>query len=156
MINPGQRKAIHTLRRELGLSEEDYRGMLLDNWNASSSSGLTFAQADELIDALRALGKKGPRAGEGWKKYEDLAGRPGMATPAQLRKIEATWWGVSQAKPLDKKEALDRFLMNRFQVRGLLWLERKNVQKVIKALDEMVRWKREAEAKAAAEKARVA
>jgi hypothetical protein len=151
---------IKGLTRTLGLSDEEYRNLLWDNFQVRSSKALNFQKRELLITSLRnqvrALENRAPAAGEGWKKYEDLAGRPGMATPAQLRKIEAMWWGVSKLQPLDRPEGLQHWLRNRFQIMGILQVQTRDVQRVIRALEEMVKWKQEADAKAAKEKAIVA
>jgi len=138
MLNPDQLKIIHVLKKTLGLEDEDYRNMLFDNYSVRSATELSFQQAKELITRMRE--QTGVKPGAGPKKYDELEGRPGMASPAQLRKIEAMWRDVSvHIRPLERNEALERFLKNRFNVNGLKWLEMSKVQKIIRALQVMIK-----------------
>jgi hypothetical protein len=124
-----QRIQIKATQRRIGMSDEDYRDALETNYGVNSCTALTEAQAGQFLNFLngKATGNKG--------KYEDLADRPGMASPAQLRMIEAMWHEVSYAT--DKAAALDKFLQNRFRVSKLTWLPAWKVGKVKAAIEAM-------------------
>lgn len=137
MSTSSQLVIIHTLRKVLALSEEVYRDMLKDNFNVSSSKELSVDQAATLIRSLKAH-VDGPPGQPPTKKWDHLTGRPGMASPAQLRLVEAMWKDVSRVKEsAPRSEALRAFLEKRFHVKALLWLEASQVQKVIRALKAM-------------------
>jgi len=60
MTAAAQSRAIHTLKRKLGMDDDDYRGFLRARFRVASSRDLNAAQAGALIEELRALA--GPRA----------------------------------------------------------------------------------------------
>ena len=59
MIAAAQTRAIHALKRNLAMEEDDYRGLLNARFKVASSTDLNSAQAGVLIEELRALA--GPR-----------------------------------------------------------------------------------------------
>jgi hypothetical protein len=73
MTNLAQNKRIHGLRKQLlgvGFSEADYRALLMVTFPAAfkgvpSSKDLTFDQAAELIEALKAIAGDGGSSGRG-------------------------------------------------------------------------------------------
>lgn len=136
MSTMDQLRVIHGLRRTLGCTDDEYRGMLLDGFNVESSKLLTDDQARNFILKLRDRLGYAPSGAHGPRKFEHLAGRPGQATPAQLRMLEAMWKDVSKVRSVkDREEAMVALLKNRFGISGgLAWLERKDVQKVVKLL----------------------
>ena len=127
---------IHIAKKELNLTDEEYRKILYDCFGVVSSKYLTDQQADMLIAVFVDMGWK-PKKKENkpkFKKYDELGDRKGFATPAQLRKIEATWKIVSREKT---KKSLDRFLFRRFRVMKLENLPFDKVPAVLKALESM-------------------
>jgi len=63
MTNAAQTRAIHAMRRELGMTDGDYRCHLQARFRVVSSRDLDESQAAELIDDLRAAGANGgPRS----------------------------------------------------------------------------------------------
>ncbi len=59
MTSLAQTKAIHALRRSMPqFTEGDYRALLLREFRKTSSKELTFNQAGELLEMLKALGGK--------------------------------------------------------------------------------------------------
>jgi len=74
------------------------------------------------------------------ERYEELGRREGMATPAQLRMIEAMWMDVSRMPNHTAKErALQGFLKRITGVDDLRFLESWMVQKVVRAITAMQR-----------------
>lgn len=125
---------IHVLKKEAGLSEEDYRA-LLGGWDVDSSKDLGFVAANSLIRALEGLA---PGKAQTRKKYDDLRGRRGMASPAQLRMLEAMWAEVSVFDdPKRRHEAWLRFLRNRFDRVMPEHIEATMVQRIRRALEGM-------------------
>jgi len=135
-VTPQQIKVIHTLKSRLGISDEVYRSILRD-WHVYSSTQLTAEGADQLIHFLRHAAEREGKWIQPRKKYAHLAGRYGMATPKQLRMIEAMWSGVSRAsKPAERAYALCSFL-ERFGINRLEDLEFHQVHKVVRTLQAM-------------------
>lgn len=153
-ISGGQIKKLHALANAMGWDKDQYRDNLQVQTGKESSLTLTFNQAGALIDDW----ERKAVAGGVWKqklhspykpyskkdhapygkKYTDMAGRPGFASGAQCRKIDAMWSQVARAEtgePRDK--ALDTFIRNRFGVAGLRMLPMNDVGRVIKALEGM-------------------
>jgi len=60
-----QRKLIHALVKEKGLSEEDYRKLLTERYGKTSSTELSREEASDLIDYLKKIGGL---SGEGTRK----------------------------------------------------------------------------------------
>jgi hypothetical protein len=142
-ITRGQIIKIHALKTALAIDEDLYRGILQDNFKVGSSKDLCMAEAEELIDALEGkaveLGVWERRAAQG-KRYEDLAARGGMATPAQLRKIEAQWHEVSRSEEAEKRAiALRHFVARIAKVSDLRFLDSEGATKILNALKVMQR-----------------
>lgn len=134
-------KKIHTLKSVLGLSEEEYRLTLFHNFRVDSSKRLSHDQQEELIRELEseAVQKGVWQKFEGKSRFESLGQRSGMASPAQLRKIEALWKDASDIKDHKfRAKALRTFLCGHFKVSDLRFLEEDKVKKVINALNHMV------------------
>lgn len=123
---------IHTLTKQLGICDDHYRDML-SAFKVSTSKALSDADAETFISNLRRLV---PNAGGyAHKKYDNLPVRPGRASPAQLRKIEAIWKTVSrQPNAASRKTALDKFCKRILGIESILWIEHDQVNKIIKAM----------------------
>ncbi len=130
MSTKDQRIRIKAAQRRLGMSDADYRAALDANYGVTSCTVLSDAQANEFLSFLN-----GKPSGGSKTKYDELADRPGMASPAQLRMIEAIWQEVSYSK--DKAAALNSFLQKRFHISKLEWLPAWKVGKVKAALEAM-------------------
>ncbi len=134
-----QRQKIGYLRKLLNLDEDVYREILAD-YEVNSSTQLLDVQADELIRRLQthaiSLGIYVPKYF--FQKYSNLAGRRGMGTPKQLRKIEVMWKQVSnQPTDVTKERALNRFILRITGKQRLNFLTQEDVSKVIKAIETM-------------------
>lgn len=74
------------------------------------------------------------------ERYDELGLRDGMATPAQLRKIEAMWMQVSRMPNHTAREkALQGFLKRIVGVQQIEWVEDWMVQKILNAIQHMKR-----------------
>lgn len=144
--NNNQKMLIHQLASLLGIPKDVYKEMLLNSYNVDSSKDLSFEQAGELIKSLK---KDAITAGL-WEnkksfqkhKYNNLAGREDMATPKQLRMIEAMWADYSVMRDKDQRaKALRSFLNNRFGVSDMTFVDKKTASKLIFALEKMLKQK---------------
>lgn len=146
-ITMGQVKKIHSLLHAMGIDDATYRTLLFNSFRANSSKELNYFQAESLIQDLEA---KAISAGV-WekrttsKKFEEWGHRRGgMATPPQLRKIEALWKEVSRATdPEERKNALRSFLERVAKASDLRFLDMERASKVINALKRMKKRKSE-------------
>lgn len=140
-ITKQQIKKIHTLTHALGMGDDEYRLLLSDYW-AETSKKLTAAEADELIRKLEenavAAGVWSQYSKRGKMRYEHLKDRKGMASPAQLRKIDAMWRDVSYAFDHAGLERSKRKFL--FRIAGITEMEDVesiHAQKIIQALQKM-------------------
>lgn len=143
-----QLRKIQMLRKALKLDDGEYYG-LLESYGVNHCNELTFGQAGLVIKSLEetAVGCGIWEKKDSPKKYDHLKNRePEMATPAQLRKIDAMWNDVSYA-PVEKREtALRKFLFGLVHVSDMRFLTMEKVRKVIRALETMKKQKELAEA----------
>lgn len=140
-----KRKDPRALKLAALFAEAAKRGISADqlrNEIAPRELGRRLSEAcqAELSVLLRYIaGQEPPRPSSPYRsRYEDLGFRDGMATPRQLRRIEAMWMGVSIAPDRASREkALKGFLKRLTGVEDLRFLESWMVQKVINALEHM-------------------
>jgi hypothetical protein len=101
---------------------------------------LTQSQAAELINRMEgeavALGvwqEPGSR-----KRFDDLGVRPEMASPRQLRMLEAMWMAVSRQSTREEKErALNKFIKRIAGIDHITFLGPVEARKVIRAIRAM-------------------
>ncbi|HOW51791.1 MAG TPA: regulatory protein GemA [bacterium] len=142
-ITKDQIKRIHILKAALGWTEDKYRDVLAFKYGVESSKELEALAAAALINDMEqqaiAAGKwqKRPaKAPEKKRKYDELLGRdPFLASPAQLRMIEAMWQQVARSPEPDK--ALGHFLKRIVKCEHITWIDKNDAHKVIKALQQM-------------------
>lgn len=139
-----QRQDIGYMRKLLGLEDEVYYDMVYQYNGAKSSKDLSAAEATDLLNRLRDNGKSAgvfkPKAETRFKqyKYNNLGQRPGYASPAQLRKIEAMWACVTRAETQEaRKKALNVFIKRITGKDNILFIESRDAAKLIKALSTM-------------------
>jgi len=142
-ITAAQIKLVHALKRVLLLEDDPvlWQQLLYERFKVTSSKELTVDQAGKLIDELQAAALKHGL----WEAREDmrqrfnkLDNRPGMATPEQLRKIEATWQAVSRAPEGQERVVALRSFINRIaKVSDLRFLDSDGAGKVLNALKVM-------------------
>lgn len=153
-ITAAQIKRIHTILHVLGISDENYRAALESRFSVTTCKDLTIQEAKSFLDELEKLALKTDReryqtkmnkaaeefAGKQPKRFDNLDNRPGMATGAQLRKIEATWQEISiipEAEP--RARALRRFIQRITGVADIRFLDGEMAGKVINAMTAMQR-----------------
>ena len=149
-------RKIHWIKRQAGMSEEEYRTMLA-SYGVESSKELSYWRGVELIRKMESLiQQKVNRLEDGStqesntlsRKYEELGVRwdevrgEYMATPKQLRMIEAMW----MTHPLvDQKneEALRKFVKKITGADKLEWLYMSDIRKVVNAIKSLKKKKGE-------------
>lgn len=140
-ITASQIKKIHTVKGALCLDDDTYRAILTERFGVASSKELTRLQASDLIDELERQAiacSKWVKRTPSPKKFVELEGRYGMASPAQLRKIEAMWNDVSRMEEPDaKRKALRHFVERITRVSDLRFLNMDGACRVICALEAM-------------------
>ena len=139
-----QRQDIGYLRKLLNLDDDLYYEMLLNIYGVSSSKKLTLCQAKEFLNKLRDIGRKmgvfkSTRIHSFQKyKYNNWGQRENMATPKQLRMIEALWFKVSrQTNDTDRKNALNSFIQRIIGVQNIRFLKKTDINKLKKAMENM-------------------
>jgi hypothetical protein len=98
-ITSGQKALLHTAKRQLGMDDETYRQMLAAAAGVRSSVDLDAAGFEAVMLHLAACGfakSPGEHDCTGYvvrkKRWDgELGQRRGMATPAQLARIETDW-----------------------------------------------------------------
>lgn len=140
-ITGAQIKMVHALKSALDITDKSHwHEVLYTRFGVISSKELNMEQAGKLIDEMRA---KAIEYGV-WEQREDkrqrfdnLADRPAMGTPEQLRKIEAQWQDVSRVAPEERGKALRHFITRIAKVSDLRFLDQEGAGKVLNALKAM-------------------
>lgn len=134
-------KRIKTLQGLAGISEEDYRSLLW-GYGVASCKELTILDGRRVCEFLQKIvdAIPGKQQFKKVKRYADLQGRSAiMATPKQLRMLEAMWMSVTRQR--NRQAALDAYhqwLKNRFNLLTPEWIERDRVSNIKRALDAMI------------------
>ena len=140
-IAPSQIKAIHAVVGKLGIDDENYRHILHSRYGATSCKDLSWRQAEELLESLNGQGKGGRPQSAPTRhilKYQDMDSRPGFASGAQLRLVDAMWNQVTRAEGDEAQEkALDSFCRRIAGVAGLRMVKGWQIEKIVKALEAM-------------------
>jgi hypothetical protein len=131
-ISTAQMKAMWGAAKRAGVDESVLRDIVESETGARSISKLTTEQAAAVLNRLIPNAR---RSGGSVRRFEELKRRPGMATPKQLRKIEAMV--AERFRAGDKAAALREWLKTRFNVADLRFLSRTRASDVIVALEKM-------------------
>lgn len=136
-------RVIHALLSRLNMRDEDYRAMLWDRYEATSSKNLTARQAKDMVAALHELlpaeereAHPVPQIAPGTRlRFDRLGDREGMASPRQLRMLEASWVQRSRAEDLSaKQDAFREFLRTRFHIERIEWIPSDQVGRILRAI----------------------
>lgn len=138
MSTYAQIKKIHTLKNVLRLDDDLYLDMLM-SFGVQSSKNLTTTEAGIFLEILEEKAVLTNKWEVRNKKYEELKSRDeDMATPAQLRMIEAMWREVCYVdSPEFAKQSLRKFIQNKFKIADIKFLTKKKAVKVIRAISAM-------------------
>ena len=130
-----QIKKIHALKTFLGISDENYRKML-QSFQVCSSKNLTETEANILISTLE---ERANEFTQRIKKYDELLGRDEkMATPSQLRKLEAVWADIKRLRTKNKHVTLRQYLKKHFKVYSIKFLTKDRAREIIAVLEKRV------------------
>lgn len=141
-IAPSQVKAIHAVLHKLGIDDETYRHILHSRYGVTSCKGLTWRQAEELLESLNgtppAHKSHTSHKSHHGRKYQDMDSRPGFANGAQLRLVDAMFHQITRAEGEEAIEkALNSFVNRIAHVAGLRMLKGWQVEKIVAALEGM-------------------
>ncbi len=146
MSDNKQKSMIHQLISILGIKKDVYKEMLYNRFQVESSKDLTYENASQLITSL----KKDAVAAGLWEckksfnkhKFSNLGDREGMASPRQLRMVEAMWTDYSDADTTEARaKAFSVFLSKRFGVSSIKFIDKPTASKVIYTLGIMIKQK---------------
>lgn len=145
-ITQAQIKRIHTILHILCVSDDNYRAALESRFCVNTCKDLTLVQAKSFIDELEKLALKTDQeryqaqkeTEQPPQRFSNLDNRPGMASGAQLRKIEAMWQDISIIPDQDARGRALRQLIKRVAgVADVRFLDNQGAGKVINALSAM-------------------
>jgi len=138
MSTYAQIKKIHVLKNILHLDDDLYLDMLM-SFGVQSSKGLTTTEAGIFLEILEEKAVLTTKWEIRNKKYEELSSRDAdMATPAQLRMIEAVWRDVCYIDTYEfARQSLRKFIQNKFKIDDIKFLTKKKAVKVIRAITAM-------------------
>jgi len=144
-ITPAQIKRIHTIISVLKIDDDTYRAALGNRFNVTTCKDLSLNQAQLFLRELEGVAIKhhnqSPEQEKSEKppeRFSNLDNRPGMASAAQLRKIESMWQEISFIPDQDaRNRALRRFVQRIAKIADLRFLDLKGASKVINALNVM-------------------
>lgn len=130
MMTPKQLAMIHSARRQLDLTEDDYRGLLLRIGGAESARDLSADGFTRLIGAFEVLGFRRTKA--------PAHVRRGMATPAQIALVESMWkdWSGS-----DSGDGLRQWLERSYRISAPRFMTSDHAAMAINGLRQMLRRK---------------
>lgn len=135
---------IHIAKKALAMSDEAYRRTLRQITGEDTARNLSAIQIAKVLNHFHRLGWK-PEPGEPAKaiqkerkRFDDLGSRPGMATPAQLRKIEALWM-TGRGIRAKTRRAMRHFLGNRFGISDPRFIDSRRVTPILAAIKRMSR-----------------
>lgn len=137
MSTSQQRQKLGFFRKMLHLSEDTYYALLAE-YGVTTSKNLSDKDAEKLICQLRK-NIKNPTWVDNKKKYEDLRNRSKyMASPKQLRMVEAMWFDVSYKRTdSERKSALEHFAYKITGKAKLRFLTAVDIRKLVEAIKKM-------------------
>lgn len=122
-------------QKQLGISDDDYRAILLRFSGQDSAKGLDSKSFAKVMAHFELMGFKSTST------KKNAARRPGMASEAQLRKITALWAAFTDGT--GDETSLRHWMEKHRHGHGPRWLETAGAQKVIAALTSMVERKKQ-------------
>ena len=139
-----QRQRIGYLRKLLNIEDDLYYEILRSDFDARTSKDLTVKEAYELITRFtndckeRGIYKQKATVKMAQYKYNNLKRDKSMASPAQLRMIEAMWADVSRADTDEGRALALKAFIKRITARdGIRFLTSKDAAQLIAALNKM-------------------
>ena len=130
MISPKQSRLLGVARRQLHLSDDEYRAILRNHAGVESSSQLNTEKLDAVMQEMKALGFVHTR------RARSFGERHGFASPAQVGTIRNLWEQYTDGEGTDR--TLGKFLDSKFGVADIAFLGDGTAPRVITALRAMV------------------
>lgn len=127
-ITKGRTAVIHVAKHQLHMAEEDYRALLARAAGVSSSAQLDELGFERVMAEFERLGFRSV------KSRSQAGRRAGMASPAQLGRINGLWKAYSGS---DDDLRLGRWLERHFHVSHSRFLESGRAGKCIAVLEKM-------------------
>lgn len=132
MTTAAQTRAIHSLLRQIPhYADDDYRALLSREFGVSSSAFLSYAQAQKLIDILKALAGQHPQI----RRASETVSGP------YAGKLRALWISAYNLGVVDNRDdrALIAFAERQTKIAHPRFLQsHKDAKKVIEALKDMM------------------
>lgn len=138
LLSKKQKILVHVIARRLKIEGEAYREMIsaATDGRTESSKEMTQSEFNKLVTWAIA---RGYRFRADYKKYDEYADRPDMASPAQMRLIELLFRNITDY-PDDWEYALSKYISKRICGKDLLvsldWKEASNVIEGLKKMNE--------------------
>ncbi|MGV8939566.1 MAG: regulatory protein GemA [Allorhizobium sp.] len=129
-LNASHFAILRVAKAQVGLSDDDYRAILLRCSGQESAKGLDRKTFKKVMSHFDVLGFKSTA------HKKDASRRPGVASEAQQRKIAGLWAVFTDGAGDDT--SLRHWMEKHGHGHGLRWLEKSGAQKVIAALSNMV------------------
>lgn len=129
-ITKKQIALLHVAKRDLGLTDDDYRAILARYGNCESASDLDAFGFEHVMRYFTALGFRST-----WTK-RTYGNRPDMASPAQIDLMRSLWKQFSGQDDTQDAE-LNRWLARFHHVSALRFVNAEKAGKVIPALRAM-------------------
>ncbi len=127
-ISSAKKSVIHVAKHQLHMADEDYRALLQRAAGVNSSAELDESGFEAVMAEFERLGFRST------KGRAPAGHREGMATPAQIGKIQGLWKEYSGS---DDDLRLGRWLEKHFHVSHLRFLEGWRAGKCIAVLEKM-------------------
>jgi len=118
---------VHVARKELGLDEDSYRGVLVQVTGHMSAANCTEGQ---LVDVLKHFEARG------FKTRPRKAGQRPSADHPSARKSRALWISLYHLGAIDhaSEKALEAFAARQLKVAALQWADQSQCYKLVEAL----------------------
>lgn len=127
---------LHVAKRDLGLTDDQYRDILFRFGDCESSKQLDQDGFDLIMQYFSALGFKST-----WTE-KNFGYRRFMASPKQIALIRSLWDQYRGTNEDDQDKSLNKWLSHFHQVSALRFVDEENVRKIIPVLRAMAKRKK--------------
>lgn len=133
---------VHIAKKDLGLSDDEYRGIINAKFGVQSSSKLSDKRLVELLESFKGMGFTAKKSGP--VKQPAKSPQPSKEKERQIRKLKALWislyrLGVTYDRSDDGLTAFARRVSGGAEtgIRSINWLDQYAAANVIEALKKM-------------------
>jgi hypothetical protein len=131
-LSPKKVALLHVARKQLALSEENYRAILFGHGNCESSADLDELGFELVMAHMNALGFRST-----WTK-RSFGNRAGMASPSQIGLMRKYWSAYrGPGDPDENETGLNAWLTKYHKVSALRFVTAAKANAVMRALREM-------------------